>query len=217
MQVIRDPEDTLHDEPSVRARVTARARERGEEALAVWAPRRHLSVGPRDRRNGGFDRAAQAARERGFPVVIREMGGHPVALTGTTLALVWAVPNAADDLGDRYRHVRQTVRSALETVGVSAHPGAPPASFCPGTYGLSADGKLAGFAQRVHRDVAAVGGIIIVDGHGEIAEVLDPVYRALDLPFDPSTVDSIAKVGGATPPDGVREAILEAFQADRTI
>lgn len=203
--------------PPVSDQLRERVSRTGTPALAAWTPDRGISLGPRDRHASGYERAVAAATERGFPVRTRRMGGRPVALTENTLAFVWAVPAGDGDIRGRYRALQAVLVRALAEVGVEAAPGEPPDSFCPGTHGLRATGKLAGFAQRVHADVAGVGGIVIVDDHAEIAEVLEPVYAALDLPLDPDSVGSVSRAGGAATPDGVRTAIVEAFRADRSI
>ena len=45
-----------------------------------------------------------------------------------------------------------------------------------------------------------------------IAAVLDPVYEALDVPFDPGSVGSVAAAGGD--PGRLREAIEDALVGD---
>ncbi len=89
--------------------------------------------------------------------------------------------------------------------------GEPPDSFCPGTHSLQATGKIAGLAQRVRRGVAVTAGVVVVSDHERIADVLEPVYDALGVPFDPNSVGSVASAGGPDDSQRVGDAIVEAF------
>lgn len=68
-------------------------------------------------------------------------------------------------------------------------------------------GKLVGLAQRVTGEAALVAGIVVTRDHGEIASVLDPVYDALGVPFDPGSVGSVARAGGNGDPGAVARAV----------
>ncbi len=100
-----------------------------------------------------------------------------------------------------------------------AQRGEPAQSFCPGDYSLQWKGKIAGIAQRVRTGAALVSGVVIVDDHDEIAGVLDPIYAALDVPFDPDSVGSIDKVDGDSDPKHVIETIegMLVGEADVTV
>jgi len=142
-------------------------------ALRVWRPHRQVAFGRRDRRRAGYERAREAATEREYAVLEREVGGRAVAYTGNTVAFALAEP-----------------------------------SFCPGAHSLQATGKLVGIAQRVRQDVALTAGVVVVRDHAAIAAVLDPVYDALGLPFDPDSVGSVVRAGG----DG--EGLLDALETE---
>lgn len=187
-----------------------RTGETGEPAVRVWAPHRQVAFGRRDARAEEFETAAAAAREAGFDAVERSVGGRAVAYTGTT-TLAFALSTPIDDLRrgmeDRYDRVTASVRRALQDVGAPARRGEPDRSFCPGSHSLQCRGKVAGVAQRVRADAALVSGVVVVDDHGEIGTVLDPVYDALDVPFDPDSVGSVARAGGETDPEAVARAV----------
>lgn len=189
--------------------LVARVAADGEAALRLWTPHRQVAFGRRDRQSAGYDRARRAAREQGYAVLERAVGGRAVAYTGATAAFALAEPVAGrGGIDARYDRVTAAVRRALETVGVDASEGEPPDSFCPGTHSLRADGKLAGLAQRVRQDAALTAGVVVVRDHGAIADVLEPVYDALGVPFDPDTVGSVASAGGDT------DAVLDALAAE---
>ena len=116
---------------------------------------------------------------------------------------------------DRYERATSAVERALRSVGVDADRGEPADAFCPGTHSLQRDGKLVGIAQRVRQDAALVAGVAIVADREELAAVLADVYGALDVPFDPDAVGSVATAGGPADPEPVREAIERAFVGDR--
>lgn len=215
LRVLREPPDLEGTDRSVGERAKEMTGRDGTPTLAVWYPSRRVSFGPRDRRAPGYDRAVAVAQEHGYAVRDRAMGGRPVALNPSTLAFVWVKPADETDIGVRYDSARDALRQALREVGVEATPGAPARSFCPGNYGLQAEGKIAGFAQRVQEDVCAVGGLLIVDDHAESATVLRDVYTALALDFDPGSVGSVSRAGGETDRVTITNAVVDAFQ-DRT-
>lgn len=205
--------------------------ERGEPAVRAWVPPRQVAFGRRDANEPGYEKARAAARRRGFPPVERSVGGRAVAYDGeTTVAFGYAVPlsDPRSGLADRYDRATETVRTALEEVGAAVAGGEPSASFCPGDHslrvavdgsngGLEAPtgGKIAGIAQRVGAGGALVAGVVIVDDTPELCSVLSAVYDRLGVPFDPSSVGSVAAAGGVGDPDRVTEAIETAFVGGR--
>ena len=189
----------------------------GEPAVRAWTPHRQVAFGRRDARETGYDRAVAAAESRSFPAVERSVGGRAVAYTGRTLAFAWLRPTdgARTGLDDRYETGVDVVVDALEAVGVDARAGEPPRSFCPGDHSVRTDGgKVAGIAQRVTRGAALVAGCVVVADDEPIAAVLDPVYDALGVAFDPDTVGSVAAAGGPSDPTVLARA-LEAAVLDR--
>jgi lipoate-protein ligase A len=178
-----------------------------EPAVRVWAPHQQVAFGRRDATEPGYDEACQAARRHGFSPVERDVGGRAVAYTGSTLAFARYEPveDPRQGLGDRYERLTRDVVEALADVGVDPARGEPEDTFCPGQHSLQDRGKLVGIAQRVTADAAVVSGILVVDQHDRIADVLAVVYDALGVPFDPSTVGSVAQSGGDV--DAVRDAV----------
>jgi len=83
-------------------------------------------------------------------------------------------------------------------------------------HSLQAEGKLVGIAQRVRHDAALVSGLVVVRDHGDIATVLDLVYDALDVAFDPTSVGSVAKAGGPSDPAVVINKLEDSLVGDRT-
>lgn len=212
MRVLRGSAEAINVDRERTETMVARAIETGESALRVWTPHRQVAFGRRDTYADDYDRARAAARERGYEPVEREVGGRAVAYTGTTLAVVYAEPDPdRTAIAARYDAATDRYRRAFDDIGLDVWEGEPDRSFCPGSHSLSADGKLAGLAQRVRRDVALTSGIVVVRDAAAIAEVLAPVYDALGVSFAPSTVGSVAAAGGPSDPETVADAIVDAY------
>ncbi|GAA0728276.1 lipoate-protein ligase A [Halorubrum trapanicum] len=213
----------------------------GVPAVRVTAPPRQVAFGRRDAREDGFVEAKRAARDAGFPPVERDVGGRAVAYTGSTLSVGVAVPtgDGRGSIDSRYEVAAETLRGALRDLGADVVRGEPPDAFCPGDHSLrvgggggeaggagvtvggtgadgasaSTGGKVAGLAQRVRADAALVAGVLVVSAAdpGPIASVTDPVYDALDVPFDPESVGSVADADGPDDPEAVARAVEAAF------
>jgi len=191
--------------------------ETDERALRVWTPPPQIAFGRRDANREGYDRARELATESGYAAVERSVGGHAVVFTGTTVAFVVTEPveDSRTGIQERYEGATAAIRTALGDLGVDAERGEPDGAFCPGSHSLSARGKIVGLAQRVHRDAAAVSGIAVVRDHGAVADVLDPIYATLDVPFDPDAVGSIARAGGTADPRRASRAIEQVLCGGR--
>lgn len=198
--------------------LASRVARTGEPAVRVWYPPRQVAFGRRDRVADGYERAERAAQSRGYPTVLRETGGRAVAFTGDVLAFARVEPAAAAKMGtgDRYERTLRDLESALAGLDVDPERGEPPASFCPGTRSLSTGGKLVGLAQRVRAEVAVVGGVLVLRNEGAMTTVLEPVYAALDVPFDPASVGSLAGSGGVSDHERVRSTVEDALVGDET-
>lgn len=192
----------------------------GEAAIRAWTPHRQVAFGRRDTAAEGYDHAREVAESRGFLPVEREVGGRAVAYTGETVAFAYVVPNDEDDgVSDRYEDTTALLERTLESLGVTVHSGEPEGSFCPGDHSLQHDGKIAGIAQRVRRTTAVVGGCLVVSEADEraIAEILDPIYDALGVRFDPDSVGSIESAGGLKNSTAVVERIETTFAGDKAV
>ncbi|MFC4548865.1 MULTISPECIES: lipoate--protein ligase family protein [Halorussus] len=217
MRVFRGRAPTIAADREVVAAILDRTAETGAAGLRVWRPHRQLAFGRRDTRADDYDVAERVARSCDFEPVQRSVGGRAVAYTGTTVAFARATPLEDMRVGmdERYEDVTRAVQRALWRLGVPATRGEPDESFCPGDYSLQRNGKIVGVAQRVRKNAALVSGVVVVDDHEEIRGVLDPVYAALDVPFDPDSVGSIANAGGRADPDRVVRTVEELLAGDQ--
>ncbi|SEL22779.1 lipoate--protein ligase family protein [Haloferax larsenii] len=216
MRVIRGRGETPDTDRAVTAAMLDQTGATGEPAFRAWTPHRQIAFGRRDARADRYDDAVAAAESHGFPAIERSVGGRAVAYTGTTVAFAYAVPldDARTGLDDRYEAATTAVVRALRSLGVHARRGEPPESYCPGEHSVQAGGKLSGIAQRVRKSAALVSGVVVVTDRDEIAAVLDPIYDALDIPFDPESVGSVGDAGGPADPDAVCRALEDAFVGD---
>lgn len=226
MRVIRGRASTPEADREATRDLLDEVSESGVPAVRAWTPHRQLAFGRRDANEPGYGAARAAASKRGFPPVERSVGGRAVAYTGTTVAFAALEPTDGSRTGitDRYEEAVETVIDALASLGVDAERGEPPESFCPGDYSVQAlcrgadgeeFGKLAGIAQRVTAGAALVSGVVVVDDRAEIRKVLEPVYDALGVPFDPKSVGSVAAAGGPADPQPVGRALEDAIVGDR--
>ena len=217
MRVLRGRAETRAADREATAEMLETAGERGEPAVRVWAPHRQVAFGRRESREPGYEAAREAAERRGFAPVERSVGGRAVAYTGSTLAFALALPvkDMREGMNERYERATDRVQRALWRVGVPVQRGEPPHSFCPGRHSLSHRGKVVGIAQRVRSDSALVSGIVVVDDHEEIARVLEPIYAALEAPFDPDSVGSVERAGGRADPRAVAREIESWLVGDR--
>lgn len=203
----------------------SRAVEDGAPVVDVRAPHRQVAFGRRDATVDGYERAKAVVEAFGFDPVERSVGGRAVAYTGRTLSFAVALPSSEprSGIGARYETATRAVLGALRGIGADVSAGEPDAAFCPGDHSVrvAGGGKIAGIAQRVRTDSAVVAGCVVVSSTDadEIAAVLDPVYRALDVPFDPASVGSVSDAGGPDDPDRVgralRTALADASWTDR--
>lgn len=215
MRIVRGSAADVEADRAVTRRLVDRVAASGDPAIRVWTPPRQVAFGRRDAAADGYERARAAARERDYAPVERSVGGHAVAYTGETVAFVYGVPvdGDRDGIRNRYRAATDRLERALGGLGATVRRGEPDAAFCPGDHSLRGNGKVAGIAQRVRSDAAAVGGCVVAvaSDEAEIAAVLDPVYAALGVPFDPDSVGSVESAGGPATADAVVDAVERAF------
>jgi len=218
MRVYRGRADTIEADRAASERIVDLVADEREPAVRVWRPHRQVAFGRRDAREDGYGRARDISAAHDFPAVERDVGGRAVAYTGSTVAFARVTPvdDMRSGLQDRYDAATADLLDALATLRVDAHEGEPSDSFCPGTHSVQTDDgdrarKLAGLAQRVHGDAAVVAGVLTVRDHEAVAAVLDPVYEALDVAFDPETVGSVARAGGNGDPERVVRTVEDAL------
>lgn len=182
------------------------------ESFRLHRPGREVAFGRHDVISPGYGAAVAAALRRGFAAVERLAGGRAAVFHEGTLAFSWTVPHHDPMTGihERFRAVAGLVAAALQRLGVEARVGEVPGEYCPGTYSVNVAGtwKVAGIGQRLSRGAAHLGGVVVVEGAGEVVQVLRPVYAALGLAWRPETTGAVADHAAVTVAD-VAEALVD--------
>jgi lipoate-protein ligase A len=159
----------------------------------------------------------RAANAHGFAAVERLAGGRAAVFHESTLAFAWTVPEDDPRAGirERFELIAQAMVVAFTALGIDARIGELPGEYCPGTWSVNAGGrvKVMGVGQRLIRKAAHVGGVVVVDEGERIRDVLIPVYRALELDWDPRTCGALADRSPGLDNDKVSKAIVEALAA----
>ena len=102
---------------------------------------------------------------------------------------------------------------ALVRLGVDARVGEVAGEYCPGRYSVNARGeaKLAGIGQRVVGGGSHTGVVLVVEGEDRINAVLEPVYAALGLDWEPAASGSVRTEVPSAGWDEVRDAIVTEY------
>ncbi|HTU14775.1 MAG TPA: hypothetical protein VMF31_06230 [Solirubrobacterales bacterium] len=158
-------------------------------------PGRVVAFGRRDCRAADYLAAVKAARGAGFEGMERLTGGRAAAYSEGALSLTLTIPdeNPAERTTRRFEAAAGLARDALRQLGVDARIGEVPGEYCPGDFSVNAAGrtKLVGIGQRMIKGAAHVGFVIVAENAALIRRVLEPVYAALELEWNPDTVGAI--------------------------
>jgi lipoate-protein ligase A len=198
LRVLHDcfPDDPALDAAVSRAVMHRVAQGAMPETLRLARPAAVVAFAKRDALSPGYARALAAARERGFGAILRLAGGRAAVFHEGTLELAHAVPDADPKAGihDRFEATARLIARALRELGVDGHVGEVAGEYCPGRWSVNAAGlrKLAGTGQRVVAGGSHTGAVIVVDGAERVRDVLEPVYAAFELDWDPRTVGAVA-------------------------
>ena len=187
--------------------------------IRIHRPGNEVAFGRQDIASPGYEAAAEAARAAGFAAVERLAGGRAAVFHQGTIAIAraYADPQPPKRTYARFEDMADLIADTLRGLGVDARVGEVPGEYCPGAYSVNARGasKLAGIGQRMIRGGAHMGGVVVASGGGEVARVLEPVYTALELDWDPTTSGSVAEELGHEVDVGELEEALIAELAKR--
>jgi octanoyl-[GcvH]:protein N-octanoyltransferase len=188
------------------------------DTLRISRPGPAVAFGKRDVVSGGYAAAVDAARAEGFEAIERLAGGRAAVFHEGTLHFGHAVRDAEPRLRvtRRFEEAAGLVAGAFGRLGVDARVGEIEGEYCPGEHSVNARGetKLMGLGQRVIKDGAYLGGVVVVAGAERIRDVLVPVYDALGLEWLPETTGSLVDERPGIGWDEARAAI-EAGYAER--
>lgn len=190
------------------------------ETLQVGTPHRVAAFGKHDTLSDGFAEAVAIARDHGFDPTVRIAGGRAVVFDPRIIRFAWtmASPEPATDMHRRFRRLATAVVDALDAHGVDAAIGEIPNEYCAGEYSVHVLGtrKVMGVGQRLTRSAAQIGGMIVMDGAGDVNDVLVPVYEALGVPMDPAATGAVSDVAEVSTEDLTRAFVAE-IAGDRAV
>jgi lipoate-protein ligase A len=174
-----------------------------------------LAFGRADRLQPGYPTAVRAAQANGFAAVERMAGGRAAVFHEETLAFAWALPEPEprEGIRERFETMAGLMVEAFQGLGIDARIGELPGEYCPGGWSVNVGGrvKVMGIGQRLVRGGAHVGGVVVVDDSERIRDVLIPVYRALQLDWDPRTCGALADRSPGLDKGKVIAAIIAAM------
>lgn len=191
----------------------------GEQPATVrlYRPGPTLAFGRLDELAPGFAAACAAGRDHGFTPLRRLAGGRAAAYDEGSLIYEEIVPTGAglQEMTERFDGATALLAGMLSALGADARIGAIPGEYCPGRHSISVAGRLkvVGAAQRVVRGGALLSAVLVVQRGDPVREVLIDAYRALDVPFAPSTAGALDDVIDGITVDGVADALLRALRA----
>jgi octanoyl-[GcvH]:protein N-octanoyltransferase len=214
----RAGEDPVSDLALAMALLGQVASGRRGPVIRVYRPAPTVAFGRRDSFLDGFERATAAATTAGFTPAIRSAGGRAAVYDEECVVIDEIVParDAMAEVDARFAAEAESQAQALRSLGIDARVGEVPGEYCPGRFSVNARGqtKLIGAAQRIISGAWLFSTVVVVDGTARVRAVLEEVYAALALSWDPASVGSIAdELPGATV-EQVQAALLEPI-ADR--
>jgi octanoyl-[GcvH]:protein N-octanoyltransferase len=182
--------------------------------LRCYRPGATVAFGRRDVFLPGFATAAAAARRHGFTPVIRGAGGRAAAYHEGSLIFDEIMPADGSAIRDRFAGDARRQARALRGLGVDARVGEVPGEYCPGEFSVNARGrvKLIGAAERIVHGAWLHSSVVVVDGAPAIRSVLEDVYRALGLDWDPSSVGAVTDEAPGVGLEEVRLAMLDEYE-----
>ncbi|MFV1999555.1 MAG: biotin/lipoate A/B protein ligase family protein [Acidimicrobiia bacterium] len=190
------------------------------ETLQVGLPHRVVAFGRHDALSSAFDEAVTAAISRGFDTTVRIAGGRAVVFHPGTVRFAWTLRTAepAKTMHRRFQTLAEAVVRSLRAVGVESEIGELPGEYCAGQYSvhLAGGGKVMGVGQRLSRNAAQVGGMIVVNDSRSINEVLVPVYDLLEIPIEPRATGSVPDVAEVDP-ETIATRFTEAIASGRRL
>ena len=188
---------------------------RHRAVVRSYRPAPTVAFGRRDAFLPGFPDAAEAARRRGFTPVVRGAGGRAAAYNEGCLVLDEVMPadESIEGIQARFAADARRQASALRRLGVDARVGEVPGEYCPGEFTVNARGetKLIGAAQRIVRGAWLLSSVVVVRSAPALRAVLEDVYAALGLEWNPATVGAVADEAPGFAVEDVRRALLVEY------
>jgi lipoate-protein ligase A len=182
--------------------------------LRCYRPGATVAFGRRDTFLSGFATAAAAARRHGFTPVIRGAGGRAAAYDEGSLIFDEVMPADSSQIRERFADDARRQARALQSLGVDARVGEVTGEYCPGEFSVNARGrvKLIGAAERIVRGAWLHSSVVVVEGPDRLRGVLEDVYAALDLDWDPASVGAVGDEAPGVGLEDARRALLAEYE-----
>jgi len=195
------------------------AGKRRRPVLRCYRPVATVAFGRRDRFLPGFEEAATAASRHGYTPVVRGAGGRAAAYDEDCLIFDEIMPTDGSEIRERFAADAQRQARALQGLGVDARVGEVAGEYCPGEFSVNARGrvKLIGAAERIIRGGWLHSSVVVVAGAPRLRAVLEDVYGALGLDWDPASVGSVIDEAPAIGLGDVRRALLASYETRYTL
>ncbi|WP_334122586.1 lipoate--protein ligase family protein [Glutamicibacter sp.] len=193
-------------------------------SLRLYRPDRTLAFGQRDVRLAGYEAAREEATQLGFAPLVRKAGGRAAAYHRGTLIVDHLEPEPEAVMGQRRRFevFAEVYAKAFRRLGVDAQVGPIPGEYCPGDHSIhglpTVDSprnypvKLVGTAQRVVAGAWLFSSVFVIEDSEPLRQVLDAVYRAMEVPMDPTTVGAANDLVGTVTTESFIEALLAEYR-----
>jgi octanoyl-[GcvH]:protein N-octanoyltransferase len=183
--------------------------------LRSYRPQPTVAFGRRDSFLAGFPDAVAAAKRHAFTPVVRGAGGRAAAYDDGCLVFDLIVPagDSMTGIEARFSVEAELQARALRGLGLDARVGEVPGEYCPGEFSVNARGhtKLIGAAQRIVRGAWLLSSVVVVEPAARLRAVLEDVYAALGLEWDPATTGSVADEAPGVSVEAVRDALLAEY------
>jgi lipoate-protein ligase A len=188
---------------------------RRRPVLRCYRPAATVAFGRRDAFLPGFATAAGAARRHGFTPVIRGAGGRAAAYDDGCLIFDEIMPADGSEIRERFAEDAHRQARALQSLGVDARVGEVTGEYCPGEFSVNARGrvKLIGAAERIVRGAWLHSSVIVVEGAPGLRAVLEDVYAALGLDWNPETTGVVADEAPGAGLEDVRRVLLGEYES----
>lgn len=187
--------------------------------LRVYAPRPTVAFSRRESLMPSFEAAKEAAQDHGFAPVIRLAGGRAVAYDESCLVVDLITPsdrNTAIELV--FAVAAESMRLVLVDLGVDARVGPVQGEYCAGPHSVNARGevKLVGIAQRVTRGARLVTASVALGPARRLRSVVDDVYAAMSLDWEPQSFGTLAGEGLQATPEELTRSVTTGLSVTHT-
>jgi lipoate-protein ligase A len=213
-------EDSFADNPPLDIAVSKALLDRislGEEndTLRIYLPPKVIAFGAQDIASEGFNSAKFASRSKGFESIRRIVGGRAIAMSESTIAfsLIQKSDNPRSGIIPRFIAISNSLRAVLKNLGIDANIGKVDGEYCPGDFSVNARHmkKIIGIGQRIASRATYIGGVIVLENHMLIKDILSNIYSHLAIEWDPDTVGSISEEIGPVSVENVIHELIKEF------